>query len=126
MVKKVLNIEDTILKHIAIKRALNKAGIGAVDHAATGDKGLEMIDTAIKEGKPYDLVITDMHFPIYGELDDQAGLKIIEELKRQEIDTPVVVCSSVRYNIPEAQECIYYNEKSGDIDTDIREMLQNL
>lgn len=126
MIKKVLNIEDTVLKHIAIKRALNKSGIGFIDHATTGDKGIEMIENSIAEGKPYDLIITDMHFPIYGELDEEAGIKVIQELKRREINIPVVVCSSVRYNIPDAVACIFYNEKSRDIDEDIREMLEKL
>lgn len=126
MVKRVLNIEDTVFKHIAIKRALNKAGVGFVDNATTGDKGFEMIEISIKEGNPYDLIITDMHFSIYGQDDVQAGMKVIEELKRRGIEIPVVVCSSVRYNIPEAVECIFYNEKSRDIDADISEMLKQL
>ena len=126
MVKKVLNIEDTAFKHIAIKRALNKAGVLFVDEAATGDKGLAMIETSIAEGNPYDLVITDMHFPIYGEDDVQAGMKVIHELKRRGIEIPVVVCSSLRYNIPEVVECIFFNQKSRDIDADIREMLKKI
>lgn len=126
MVKRVLNIEDTVYKHIAIKRALNKAGVPFVDVAKTGDIGFEMIDVSIAEGKPYDLIITDMHFPIYGQDDIQAGMKVIEELKRRGVEIPVVVCSSVRYNIPEAAECIFYNERSRDIDEDIREMLELL
>lgn len=126
MVKKVLNIEDTVFKHIAIKRALNKAGVPFVDEAATGDKGLAMIEKSIAEGNPYDLVITDMHFPIYGEDDVQAGMKVIHELKRRGIEIPVVVCSSLRYNIPEVVECIFFNQKSRDIDADIREMLKKI
>lgn len=126
MVKKVLNIEDTIFKHIAIKRALNKAGVLFVDEATTGDKGLSMIETSITEGDPYDLIITDMHFPIYGEDDVEAGMKVIRELKRRKIEIPVVVCSSLKYNIPEVVECIFFNEKSRDIDEDIREMLKKI
>ena len=108
MIKRVLNIEDTALKHIAIKRALNKAGIGFVDNATTGDKGFEMIENAIAEGKPYDLIITDMHFPIYGQIDSEAGMKVIAELKKRELEIPIVVCSSVRYNyIPDVVDCIF-------------------
>ena len=98
MIKRVLNIEDTTIKHIAIVRALNKERIGLIDHAITGDKGLEMIEKSIADGNPYDLIITDMHFPIYGELDSEAGIKVIEELQKREINIPVVVCSSLRYN----------------------------
>ena len=74
----------------------------------------------------YDLIISDMHFPIYGEDDFQAGVKVIEELQRREIKIPVVICSSVRYRVKEAAYCIFYNERSGDIDSDIREMLSKI
>ena len=126
LVKKVLNIEDTLFKHIAIKRALNRAGVPFVDEATNGDKGLAMIETSIAEGEPYDLIITDMHFPIYGEDDVQAGMKVIHELKRRGIDIPVVLCSSLRYDIPEVVECIFFNEKLRDINADIREMLKKI
>lgn len=127
MIKRVLNIEDTAIKHIAIVRALNKERIGIIDHASTGDKGLEMIEQSIAEDKPYDLIITDMHFPIYGEIDPEAGRKVIEELQKRDIKIPVVVCSSVRYSsIPGVVHCIYYNEKSGGVDDEIREMLDRI
>lgn len=127
MIKRVLNIEDTAMKHVAIVRALNKARIGLIDHAATGDEGLELVEKSIADGKPYDLIITDMHFPIYGEIDPEAGMKVIAELQKREINIPVVVCSSVRYvNIPGAVHCIYYNEKSGNVDDEIREMLNTI
>ena len=125
-VRRVLNIEDTTLKHVAIARALNKAGVPFVDWAKNGDVGIKMIENSIKDGKVYDLIITDMHFPIYGEDDFQAGTKVIAELRKRNIDIPIVVCSSHRYNIPEAADCIFYNERSRDIDDDIREMLSKL
>ena len=125
-VRRVLNIEDTTLKHVAIARALNKAGVPFVDWAKTGDAGIEMVENSIKDGKKYDLIVTDMHFPIYDEDDFQAGTKVISELRKRNIDIPIVVCSSVRYNISEAADCIFYNERSRDIDDDIREMLSKL
>lgn len=126
MIKRVLNIEDTVFKHISIKRSLNKAGVRFVDNATTGDKGFEMIEASIADGKPYDLIITDMHFPIYGQESPEAGMEVIRELKKRGIEIPIAVCSSVRYNIPEAVECIFYNEKSRNLDDDIREMLEKI
>lgn len=125
-VKKVLNVEDTTLKHVAIGRALNKAGVRFVEWAKNGDDAIELVEQSIGEDKPYDLIITDMHFPIYGELDDQAGTKLIQELRNRNIDIPVVVCSSVRYNEPGAVYNIFYNEKSRDIDEDIQDMLREI
>ena len=65
-----------------------------------------------------------MYFPIYGEDDFEAGIKVIQELQSRKIDILVVVCFSVRYNVPEVEDCIFYNEKSRDIDNDICEILE--
>ena len=126
VVKKVLNIEDKALKHVAVARALNKSGVAFVDWAKTGDDGIKMVEKAIVEGKPYDLIITDMHFPIYGCDDVYAGTKVIVELRNKGIDVPVVVCSSHPYIEPLAVDNIFYNQRSRDIDWDIREMLERL
>lgn len=127
MIKRVLNIEDTAMKHVAIVRALNKVRIGLIDHATTGEQGIEFVEKSIAEGKSYDLIITDMHFPIYGEIDPEAGMKVIEELKKREIDIPIAVCSSVRYgNIPGVVQCIYYNEKIGNVDDEIRTLIEEI
>lgn len=126
MIKRVINIEDTIMKHAAIARSLKKAGIAEIDLATNAENGLRMIDVAIKEGKEYDLLITDMHFGVNGQDRQDAGLYVIEELKKANIDIPIVVCSSVRYRIPEILDCIYYNERSGDLDGDIRAIVRSM
>jgi CheY-like chemotaxis protein len=126
-IKKVINIEDTILKHIAIKRALNKCGIGLIDQETTAISGIERIEEAIKEGNPYDLLVVDMHFPIEkGQDDFKAGEYVINTLKEKGINIPIILCSSVRYNIPNIEGCIFYNEKSGDLDSDMRELIEDL
>ncbi len=126
MIKRVLNIEDNMFKHSDIKKALKKVGVVEVDLATNAEEGLRMIDTAIKEGKEYDLLITDMHFSVNGQDRDEAGLYVIEELKKANIDIPIAVCSSVRYRIPEVLECIYYNERSGDLEGDIRSLIRRM
>lgn len=124
-IEKVLNIEDTMTKHVAVVRSLNKCGICMMDHATTAMEGLTMIEIAIEEGKPYDLIVSDMYFPIFpGEYETQAGLYVIEELKKRQIDVPIIVCSSARFRIPEIVGCIYYNELRGDLDADMREMIE--
>ena len=57
IVRKVLNIEDTMSKHVAVLRALNRCGIDNVDHATTAMEGLAMIEAAIEEGKPYHAIV---------------------------------------------------------------------
>lgn len=126
LVKTVLNIEDTALKHVAIARALDKSGVALVEWAKTGDEGIEMIEKSIREGEPYDLIITDMHFPFQGQDDQQAGTKVIMEIRKRGIEIPVVVCSSRSYKEPLAIDNIFYNPRSRDIDWDIKEMLERL
>lgn len=125
-ISRVINIEDTSLKHTAISRALKKAGIPKTDWATNAEDGIAMIEKAIQAGEAYELLITDMNFPVNGKDEPEAGLYVIEELKNKKIDIPIVVCSSVRYRIPDILECIFYNERSGDIDGDIAKIVRDL
>jgi two-component system OmpR family response regulator len=65
-------------------KGLRREGF-VVDHAANGREGLNL---ALHE--PYDGAIIDIMLP---ELD---GLSLIEELRRQEINTPVIILSAKR------------------------------
>ena len=125
-VNRVINIEDTMMKHIAIWRALRNHGVDVVDHAKTAEDGLCMIEEAIAKGEPYDLLITDMHFSVYGKDDRQAGLYVVRQLKEKGIQLPIVVCSSLRYTIEEIEGCIFYNERSQDLDGDIGQVIKRL
>ena len=128
-IKRVLNIEDTMSKHVAVRRSLNKCGINdsMIEHATTAMEGLAMIDSAIEEGNPYSVLVLDMYFPIFPrERMTQAGLYVMEELKNKNIDIPIIICSSVRLSIPEVVGCIYYNEWKGDLDADMREMIEKV
>lgn len=81
---RVLVVEDD--KKIAsfVSRGLKEAGF-AVDHAANGEDGLHLALT-----EPYDAAIIDIMLP---RLD---GLALIEELRRHEIGTPVIILSARR------------------------------
>lgn len=126
-VKKVLNLEDTMSKHAAVLRSLNKCGIQNVDHAATAMEGLAMMEASIEEGVPYDVIVSDMYFPIFPrERITDAGNYVIEELRNRGIDVPIIVCSSCRLHIPEIVGCIHYNEFRGDLDSDMREMIDRV
>jgi two-component system OmpR family response regulator len=81
---RILIVEDD--KKIAsfVIKGLKEAGF-AVDHAIDGGEGLHLALTA-----PYDADIIDIMLP---ELD---GLQLIEELRRQKINTPVLILSAKR------------------------------
>jgi two-component system OmpR family response regulator len=80
----MLLVEDD--KKIAsfVMKGLQQAGF-AVDHASDGEDGLHQALTA-----PYDAAIIDIMLP---KLD---GLQLIEELRRQKINTPVLILSAKR------------------------------
>lgn len=124
IVRKVLNFEDLPSKHVAVRRALERCGVPNIDHADNAVEGLDMIEAAIAEGKPYDLIVSDMYFPVSkGGMEVQAGMYVIEELQARGIDVPVIVCSSARMVIPEIVGCIHYSSRN-DLDADMREMIE--
>ncbi len=81
---RVLVVEDD--KKIAsfVVAGLKQAGF-AVDHAADGEDGIHL---ALNE--PYDAAVIDIMLP---KLD---GLSLIEELRRQKVNTPVIILSAKR------------------------------
>jgi two-component system OmpR family response regulator len=81
---RALLVEDdaTIAEFVA--RGLREAGF-AVDHEADGDAGLA---AALRH--PYDVAIVDLMLP------RRDGLSVIEELRRRQITTPVLILSARR------------------------------
>lgn len=126
VIRKVLNFEDLPTKHVAVRRALERCGVPYVDHVENAVDGLDMVEAAIAEGKPYDLIVSDMYFPMTkGGMEVQAGMYVIDELKARGIDVPVIVCSSARMVIPEIVGCIHYSSRN-DLDADMRELIEQV
>jgi len=81
---KILVIEDDRTIANFIVKGLQEAGY-STDHAADGIEGL---DLALNNG--YDICIMDIMLP---KLD---GLSIIERMRKQKIETPVIILSAKR------------------------------
>ena len=81
---RVLVIEDDNKIASFIVNGLKQAGF-ATDHSANGEDGLHLAST-----QHYDAAVVDLMLP---RLD---GLSMIEELRRQEINTPVIILSAKR------------------------------
>ena len=81
---RILLIEDDVKVASLVARGLEDAGF-AVDRAFDGEEGLRK---ALKD--PYDTVIVDIMLP---KLD---GLSLIEDLRRKEINTPILILSAKR------------------------------
>lgn len=81
---RVLVIEDAPKIAYFVIKGLEQAGF-AVDHAANGEDGLHL---ALSE--PYDVAVIDLMLP---KLD---GLSLIEKLRQEKINTPVIILSARR------------------------------
>ncbi len=81
---RILLVEDDRKIAEFILKGLKEAGF-AVDHALNGEDGLHLAST-----EPYDAAIIDIMLP---KLD---GLTLIEELREQQINTPIIILSAKR------------------------------
>ena len=81
---RLLLVEDDIKIAQFVTNGLREAGF-AVDHAVDGEEGLHLALT-----EPYDLAIVDLMLP---KLD---GLTLIEKVRENKINTPVLILSAKR------------------------------
>jgi two-component system OmpR family response regulator len=81
---RILLVEDDLKIASFVLKGLKEAGF-AVDHAVNGKEGLYMALT-----EPYDTAIIDIMLP------QLSGLSLIEDLRRQQINTPVIILSAKR------------------------------
>lgn len=81
---RLLLVEDDLKIAQFVENGLREAGF-AVDHAADGEDGLHLALT-----EPYDIAVVDLMLP---KLD---GLTLIEEVRKNNINTPVLILSAKR------------------------------
>lgn len=81
---RVLVVEDDLKIASFVIKGLEQAGF-AVDHAADGETGLHL---ALNES--YDVAVIDLMLP------KRDGLSLIQELRRQQVNTPVIILSARR------------------------------
>jgi two-component system OmpR family response regulator len=81
---RLLLVEDDVKIAQFLTNGLREAGF-AVDHAANGEDGLHLALT-----EPYDIAVVDLMLP---KVD---GLTLIEEVRKNNINTPVLILSAKR------------------------------
>jgi two-component system, OmpR family, response regulator len=81
---RILLVEDDVKIASFVTKGLKQAGY-AVDHAPDGEEGLHLALT-----EPYDAAIIDIMLP---KLD---GLSIIERMRGEKVNTPVIILSAKR------------------------------
>jgi two-component system OmpR family response regulator len=79
---RILLVEDDLKISSFIIKGLKQAGF-AVDHTKDGEEGLYLL-----LNEPYDAAIIDIMLP------KRDGLSIIEEIRRQKNNTPVIILSA--------------------------------
>lgn len=122
---RVLNVEDDPIKHHEIKSALNRMGINDITLVECENDAVVSVLDSFEKNNPYDLIITDMQFPLStnGTPDVDAGVKLIAELKEQKIDVPVIVCSSNRLQLPDVLGCVHYCPEKIDLWEEFRKFI---
>jgi len=81
---RILLVEDDLKTASFISKGLKEAGF-VVDHVADGESGLQMASV-----ESYDAAIVDIMLP---KMD---GLTLIETLRQEKINTPVIILSAKR------------------------------
>jgi len=111
---RIIHFEDSMDKHMEIFRVLKRVGIQDSAWTTNVKDGIKEIEHALESGVPFDLAITDMHYPIEsgGPADWKAGEQLIQMLLEKKIDLPVIMCSTSRYRVPGLYGCVWYSDLS--------------
>ncbi|WP_083655219.1 response regulator [Roseburia sp. 499] len=123
----VLVIDDDVFKANDIRKALAFSGITNILTVNNQEDAWKEIYKSENMEAKIDLIVTDMCYPLSrgNSIDEEAGFKLIERLNKEKIEIPVIVCSSIKYNVPEILGSVWYN-KSRDLEFDFRDVLNRL
>lgn len=121
---KVIVADDDVFKGAEIRKALEFNGIRDIMTVRNQEKLWEQI---YQGEKKIDLIVTDMQYPLEkGEdIDEEAGFKLIERMEKEKIDIPIIVCSTLNYNIPDILGSVWYSELN-DLNFNFKELLGKL
>lgn len=118
---KILIIEDSNEKYMALNRVLKRMGISDPAWVTNLQDGLNLITEEENNAEPFDFVITDMNYPpaAGAPCDHCSGKKLAEAILERGLSPKVILCSSQRYEIPGVHACVWYS-KFGDWEGDLR------
>ena len=120
----VLNIEDNAIKHRDICKVLEDCGEREVGWVKNLEDGMNRLKQAVRQTRPYDLIITDMYYPLTaGGKEMEAGELLIQRVAEMGLDIPIILCSSVNYRIPEILGTVHYAEHV-DWEDDLRKLVK--
>ena len=73
--KRVLVVDDSPVNRAVLTAFLKRAGIVSIGHANDGAEALATLDSAIRAGRPYDFVLSDLWMP------NMNGVEFVEKLR---------------------------------------------
>lgn len=109
----ILIVEDSAFKYKDICNAITDAGYrgAAIEHAEYLEDAFKKIEKNPETKYPYDLIITDMWYPIEkGGYEVESGDVLIKTMKEKGIDIPIILCSSARYAYPGILGTVHYSK----------------
>lgn len=91
---RIIQLEDSVMKHSAISRVIKNVVPAEIDWVTDMYSGIKKIDEAYRSGIPYDLAITDMHYPLSpgGEADWEVGDIFVDIIGTKYLNPPIVIC----------------------------------
>jgi DNA-binding NarL/FixJ family response regulator len=95
MFKKILIAEDHEVLNFSVQRTVQELNIPVVDHVFYCDDALEKVKKSLREGAPYDLLITDLHYDSdHYEQKIKSGRGMICEIRKLMPSLKVIVFSA--------------------------------
>ena len=110
--KRVLVVDDEVIKYMAIKKALEFNGIREIQIVGNQEAVWEEIEKAEQRDEKFDLIVTDMHYPLREreEPNPDAGFILLDEMEKRGYQIPVIICTSLNFREPRALGCVWYRE----------------
>lgn len=105
---RILVVDDNVYKLMSIKRALEYNGVTMI---TTVNNQEDVFSELAIPGAHYDVIVTDMQYPLTSgsSVNCDAGYILIDRLKEQKIDIPVIICSSDNVSPGDAIGTVWYN-----------------
>jgi len=119
----VVDDEENLLR--SVEKTLFRAGF-EVETADGNIAAYELVQAAMVEGEPFDLVILDLNMPNFeGKESKYAGLELLERLKKLSPGTPVIV-NSAWDEVETAKACLNKGASDYFVKGRTDEMLQKI
>lgn len=127
LMKRVLVVDDEVIKYMAIKKALEFNGIREIQVVGNQETVWEEIEKAEQRGEKFDLVVTDMHYPLREreKPNPEAGFILLDEMKKRGYQIPVIICSYLNFREPRALGCVWYRENES-LEFEFKDVLQRI